>query len=577
MAELSDNTNWSELDANNNKAAPNGWPEGMMPSGVNDSARADKGALKRHWNRINPVQSIAPASGVWTFTTGNPAYPAAYVNGEVYTFQATADSGANDSFQVNALGAKPIYVLRSDVLVERIRAYDIMAAARPSLVYDSSLNGGAGGFLLRNPWVPVYLDSAGNVTCKLSLTIDGQYLYLNGASGTGGPVLYGDAGNMAIKPGAGNGQLFLQDAAGVTRGSYNFSNGDFTAAGLTSNGDLSVAGTGIFAQNITVGGLNVANNSGYLATAAPLMVGNIGIQYTPVSGAGADGGAHTFRLGWGSGHVVAAVDGSGAIVQLANTGDLGAYLPLGGGTITGNLTVNNGLTVGGGGIYTTGPVTTGSLNTGPNGITTSGLICNGGANISGPVNTGTLNTGSNAVTTAGLSCSGGASVAGNMNIGGTYQRSGNGALIECFPGGSWGSMSFAMISGGYLGASPDGGASGFNYAPNGSWSDARLKTNIRATKTDALAAILATPVHAFEWNEKGRKRMPFLPERIPVGLVAQEVEKTMPEVVHTMGPFGDDMLMIRDHLITPYVFRALQQLAERVQALEAQCSAPTKR
>ena len=67
MADLSDNTNWFETDASNNKAPPNGWPEGMMPSGVNDTARGDKGALKRFWDRINPVQTITPASGVWTF------------------------------------------------------------------------------------------------------------------------------------------------------------------------------------------------------------------------------------------------------------------------------------------------------------------------------------------------------------------------------------------------------------------------------------------------------------------------------------------------------------------------------
>ena len=58
MAELSDNTNWFETDASNNKAPPNGWPEGMMPSGVNDTARGDKGALKRFWDRINPVQVV---------------------------------------------------------------------------------------------------------------------------------------------------------------------------------------------------------------------------------------------------------------------------------------------------------------------------------------------------------------------------------------------------------------------------------------------------------------------------------------------------------------------------------------
>src|SRR4029077_2915917 len=109
MPDLSDSVNWSEVDANNNNPAPNGWPEGMMPSGVNDAARADRGALKRFWDRINPVQTIIPSGGLYTFTTDNPAYPTAYVNGEIYCFRPSSASVGGDFFQVNALGPKPIF------------------------------------------------------------------------------------------------------------------------------------------------------------------------------------------------------------------------------------------------------------------------------------------------------------------------------------------------------------------------------------------------------------------------------------------------------------------------------------
>ena len=40
-------SNWNEVDAFNSTAAPDGWPEGMAPSGVNDSGRAVMGAVKR--------------------------------------------------------------------------------------------------------------------------------------------------------------------------------------------------------------------------------------------------------------------------------------------------------------------------------------------------------------------------------------------------------------------------------------------------------------------------------------------------------------------------------------------------
>ena len=45
MNEIS-NGAWSETDAANNAATPNGWPEGQPPSSVNDCARMMMGAVK---------------------------------------------------------------------------------------------------------------------------------------------------------------------------------------------------------------------------------------------------------------------------------------------------------------------------------------------------------------------------------------------------------------------------------------------------------------------------------------------------------------------------------------------------
>jgi hypothetical protein len=156
MPDISDNTNWFETDANNNKASPNGWPEGMMPSGVNDSARANMGALKRFWDKINPVQAITPSGGAWTFNTGNTTYPTAYVDGEVYTFRAASASVGGDTFAVNALAAKPIWKRAGSGGWTPIAAQDITGQLAPILIYSASLNSGAGGFVLENPWVPVF-------------------------------------------------------------------------------------------------------------------------------------------------------------------------------------------------------------------------------------------------------------------------------------------------------------------------------------------------------------------------------------------------------------------------------------
>ena len=48
-------TDWSETDASNNASPPNGWPEGMNPSDVNNTARADRGALKRWYSWSTPA------------------------------------------------------------------------------------------------------------------------------------------------------------------------------------------------------------------------------------------------------------------------------------------------------------------------------------------------------------------------------------------------------------------------------------------------------------------------------------------------------------------------------------------
>ena len=201
MADLSDNTNWFETDASNNKAPPNGWPEGMMPSGVNDTARGDKGALKRFWDRINPVQTIVPAGGVYTFTTSNPAYPASYIFGEIYCFHANGDSVGGDWFQVNTLGAKPVWKEIASGGWGPIGAGDIKTGLNPVLTYDPGLNAGAGAFMLNNPFVPIAGDGAGGISA--AGLIQTNY---NG-SGSGGEAIYATAGG--IRSDAGGTALYL--------------------------------------------------------------------------------------------------------------------------------------------------------------------------------------------------------------------------------------------------------------------------------------------------------------------------------------------------------------------------------
>ena len=99
-------SNWSETDASNTDAAPDGAPEGMAPSGVNNVLRAHQGATKRFWNHINPVKTTGGTTSAYTLTYD--VAPAAYYDGEIFSFVVNAANAASATLNVNALGAKSI-------------------------------------------------------------------------------------------------------------------------------------------------------------------------------------------------------------------------------------------------------------------------------------------------------------------------------------------------------------------------------------------------------------------------------------------------------------------------------------
>jgi hypothetical protein len=103
---MTDINTWSPTDASNNDAPPAGWPEGMLPSGVNDAARAMMGGLRRWYERVN-----------WAVVTGGTAnalslaypVPSAVLDGDVYLFVPEMPNTGSTTIDVNGLGPLPIY------------------------------------------------------------------------------------------------------------------------------------------------------------------------------------------------------------------------------------------------------------------------------------------------------------------------------------------------------------------------------------------------------------------------------------------------------------------------------------
>src|SRR5580704_16885257 len=97
---------WNESDSGNNTPSPDGAPEGMAPSGVDDVIRADRGAIKRWYNWTIPLLT-GGSSTAYTLTYG--VAPTALADGMTHLAQFNATNGPAPTLNINLLGAKPLH------------------------------------------------------------------------------------------------------------------------------------------------------------------------------------------------------------------------------------------------------------------------------------------------------------------------------------------------------------------------------------------------------------------------------------------------------------------------------------
>lgn len=151
-------SNWNAADASNTDAAPDGAPEGMAPSGVNNVLRAHQGAVKRFWDKINATATTAGTSSAYTLTYS--VAPAAYYDGEIISFVVNATNAAAATINVNGLGAKALRLFGGNLLAGALLANDIVTAR-----YSSSA--GAFDIIPQNGWVRI-----GTQNPSASATVD---------------------------------------------------------------------------------------------------------------------------------------------------------------------------------------------------------------------------------------------------------------------------------------------------------------------------------------------------------------------------------------------------------------------
>lgn len=135
MADITQ-SNWSETDASNSAAPPDGFPEGMNPSGVDDGMRAVMGALKRWYDWRIPVTTAGTTSA---YTVSYSVSPTALADGMTHRVlfnAANTLSASETTINVNSLGAKNLRKFSGGSWVA-LAAGDILANSVHDLSYNS--------------------------------------------------------------------------------------------------------------------------------------------------------------------------------------------------------------------------------------------------------------------------------------------------------------------------------------------------------------------------------------------------------------------------------------------------------
>ena len=187
---------WEVVDADNNAAPPDGWPENTMNySDVNNTGRAVQGTMKRYFADINGSLDAAGPADAYTLTLNEAGY-AAYFDGMTFACSIPVTNlTTTPSIDVNGIGAATIV----DRLGNAVGIGELMSGG----IYDFRHDG-------TNLRLVGSADVAG---------LTGQFQFNNGGAFGGSLGLTYDTGDdeaTAVNPFNINADLFFQETADHT-------------------------------------------------------------------------------------------------------------------------------------------------------------------------------------------------------------------------------------------------------------------------------------------------------------------------------------------------------------------------
>lgn len=187
---MSEIQTWSTTASNNNSTAPNGWPEGMAASSLNNCGREMMAAIAKWYKDENGTLVTGGSSNAYTLTPNRTI--SAYEGGLKFTFEANhTSSSTTPTLNVSSLGAKTI----TDQEGNALTIGDIVSGGIYTVTYDS----GEGKFKL----ISSFVTASGIVPfayCRFSL----------------GGTLESGSVNVSSVSRPGNGEYVVTLTSGVT-------------------------------------------------------------------------------------------------------------------------------------------------------------------------------------------------------------------------------------------------------------------------------------------------------------------------------------------------------------------------